>query len=132
MRINAPSNDGLSHSPFVYREAADSPFLRELMISFGGTGYVALYGNLIPELGANRRAARCDVLARQKAGEGMLLKSEPRWNLSAAYHCNVSCDSTGNHPPSTALGTSVTKILSVLSSGNRGGQSSSVTSMPAK
>ncbi len=33
----------LSRSPFVYRKAADSPFLRELMISFGGTGYVALY-----------------------------------------------------------------------------------------
>ena len=33
----------LSRSPFVYRKAADSPFLRELTISFGGTGYVALY-----------------------------------------------------------------------------------------
>jgi plasmid stabilization system protein ParE len=33
----------LSRSPFVYRKAADSPFLRELMIAFGGTGYVALY-----------------------------------------------------------------------------------------
>ena len=33
----------LSRSPFVYRKAADSPFLRELLISFGGTGYVALY-----------------------------------------------------------------------------------------
>lgn len=33
----------LSRSPFVHRKAADSPFLREQMISFGGTGYVALY-----------------------------------------------------------------------------------------
>jgi plasmid stabilization system protein ParE len=33
----------LSRSPFVYRKAADSPFLRKLMIAFGGTGYVALY-----------------------------------------------------------------------------------------
>ena len=33
----------LSRSPFVYRKAADGPFLRELMISFSGTGYVALY-----------------------------------------------------------------------------------------
>ena len=33
----------LSRSPFVYRKAGDSPFLRELMISFGATGYVALY-----------------------------------------------------------------------------------------
>ena len=33
----------LSRSPFVYRQAADGPFLRELMISFGGTGHVARY-----------------------------------------------------------------------------------------
>ncbi len=33
----------LSRTPFVYRKAADSPFLRELLITFGGTGYVALY-----------------------------------------------------------------------------------------
>lgn len=33
----------LSRAPFVYRKAADSPFFRELLIPFGGTGYVALY-----------------------------------------------------------------------------------------
>ena len=34
---------GLSRAPFVYRKAGDSPFLRELLIPFGGAGYVALY-----------------------------------------------------------------------------------------
>ena len=33
----------LSRAPLVYRKAGDSPFLRELVIPFGGTGYVALY-----------------------------------------------------------------------------------------
>jgi plasmid stabilization system protein ParE len=33
----------LSRSPFIYRKAGASPFLRELIIAFGGTGYVALY-----------------------------------------------------------------------------------------
>jgi plasmid stabilization system protein ParE len=33
----------LSRAPFVYRKAGDSPFLRELVITFGGAGYVALY-----------------------------------------------------------------------------------------
>ena len=33
----------LSRMPFVYRKAGDSPFLRELLIPFGGAGYVALY-----------------------------------------------------------------------------------------
>ena len=33
----------LSRAPFVYRKAGDSPFLRELLIPFRGTGYVALY-----------------------------------------------------------------------------------------
>jgi plasmid stabilization system protein ParE len=33
----------LSRSPFVYRKAADSPFLRELLIPFRSSGYVALY-----------------------------------------------------------------------------------------
>ena len=33
----------LSWTPFVYRKAGDSPFLRELLISFRGAGYVALY-----------------------------------------------------------------------------------------
>jgi hypothetical protein len=29
--------------PFTCRKAGDSPFLRELVISFGATGYVALF-----------------------------------------------------------------------------------------
>ena len=33
----------LSRSPFVYRKAGQSPFLRELLIPFRGAGYVALY-----------------------------------------------------------------------------------------
>ena len=32
----------LSRAPFAYRKADDSPFLRELLIPFGSTGYVAL------------------------------------------------------------------------------------------
>lgn len=33
----------LSRTPFAYRKAGDSPFLRELLIPFRGAGYVALY-----------------------------------------------------------------------------------------
>lgn len=33
----------LEHSPFSCRKAADSPFLRELVIAFGGSGFVALF-----------------------------------------------------------------------------------------
>ncbi len=33
----------LSHSPFSCRKAAGSPFLRELIIAFGGSGFVALF-----------------------------------------------------------------------------------------
>ena len=33
----------LSRAPFAYRKAGGSPFLRELLIPFGGAGYVALY-----------------------------------------------------------------------------------------
>lgn len=33
----------LSSSPFACRKAGESPFVRELVISFGSTGYVALY-----------------------------------------------------------------------------------------
>jgi plasmid stabilization system protein ParE len=33
----------LSRAPFIYRKAAQSPFLRELIITFHSTGYVALY-----------------------------------------------------------------------------------------
>jgi plasmid stabilization system protein ParE len=29
--------------PFTCRKAGDSPFLRELVISFGATGYIALF-----------------------------------------------------------------------------------------
>ena len=35
---------GLAFSPFSYRKAiADNPFLRELVIPFGASGYVALF-----------------------------------------------------------------------------------------
>lgn len=34
---------GLAFSPFSYRKAGGSPFLRELVIPFGASGYVALY-----------------------------------------------------------------------------------------
>lgn len=33
----------LSRSPFLYRKAGVSPFLRELIIPFGRSGYVALF-----------------------------------------------------------------------------------------
>jgi len=33
----------LRTSPFTCRKAGDSPFLRELLISFGASGYVALF-----------------------------------------------------------------------------------------
>ena len=33
----------LEHFPFTCRKAAESPFLRELVIPFGATGYVALF-----------------------------------------------------------------------------------------
>lgn len=35
--------DSLKVSPFVYRKADRSPFLRELLIPFGHSGYVALF-----------------------------------------------------------------------------------------
>jgi len=35
--------DSLSRSPFTYRKAGSSPFLRELLIPFGSSGYVALF-----------------------------------------------------------------------------------------
>ncbi len=35
--------DILKTSPFTCRKAGASPFLRELIISFGGSGYVALF-----------------------------------------------------------------------------------------
>lgn len=33
----------MSHSPFSCRKVGESAFVRELIISFGGTGYVALF-----------------------------------------------------------------------------------------
>lgn len=33
----------LTHSPFACRKAGTNPFLRELVISFGAAGYVALF-----------------------------------------------------------------------------------------
>lgn len=33
----------LRRSPFIYRKADDDPFLRELLIPFGQSGYVALF-----------------------------------------------------------------------------------------
>ena len=41
--ITTSIDQHLSRSPFIYRKAADSPFLRELIIPFRGSGYVALY-----------------------------------------------------------------------------------------
>ncbi len=35
--------ESLKVSPFVYRKADRSPFLRELLIPFGRSGYVALF-----------------------------------------------------------------------------------------
>lgn len=41
----------LSRSPFIFRKAAESPFVRELVIPFRQGGYVALYeieaGNVV-------------------------------------------------------------------------------------
>lgn len=33
----------LSRTPFIYRKAGSSPFLREIIIPFGNSGYVALF-----------------------------------------------------------------------------------------
>lgn len=35
--------ESLGRSPFIYRKAGQSPFLRELLIPFGHSGYVALF-----------------------------------------------------------------------------------------
>lgn len=37
------SVDSLKRSPFIYRKSGSSPFLRELLIPFGNSGYVALF-----------------------------------------------------------------------------------------
>jgi plasmid stabilization system protein ParE len=33
----------LSRTPFIYRKSGDSPFLREIIVPAGNTGYVMLY-----------------------------------------------------------------------------------------
>ena len=35
--------ESLKRSPFIYRKADEDPFLRELLIPFGSSGYVALF-----------------------------------------------------------------------------------------
>ncbi|MGE3854741.1 MAG: type II toxin-antitoxin system RelE/ParE family toxin [Planctomycetota bacterium] len=35
--------ESLTRSPFIYRKADDDPFLRELLVPFGSSGYVALF-----------------------------------------------------------------------------------------
>jgi len=45
----------LGRTPFIYRKAGASPFLRELIIPFGHTGYVVLY--------EVRDASTVDILA---------------------------------------------------------------------
>ena len=37
------SVESLGRSPFIYRKAGPSPFLRELLIPFGNSGFVALF-----------------------------------------------------------------------------------------
>ncbi len=37
------ATQNLERTPFIYRKAAQSPFLREMLIPFGSTGYVALF-----------------------------------------------------------------------------------------
>jgi plasmid stabilization system protein ParE len=37
------SLQGLSASPFIYRKSASNPFLREMLIPFGRSGYAALF-----------------------------------------------------------------------------------------
>jgi plasmid stabilization system protein ParE len=39
----ASAVESLSETPFIYRKAGASPFLRELLIPFGHGGYVALF-----------------------------------------------------------------------------------------
>jgi plasmid stabilization system protein ParE len=35
--------ESLKRSPFIYRKADDDPFLRELLVPFGSSGYLALF-----------------------------------------------------------------------------------------
>ena len=39
----ASSIETLTRNPFIYRKTGPSPFLRELLIPFGHSGYVALF-----------------------------------------------------------------------------------------
>jgi plasmid stabilization system protein ParE len=41
--IKAAVEGHLSRTPFIYRKVGESPFLRELVIPFQSSGYVALY-----------------------------------------------------------------------------------------
>ena len=41
--IRATAKHRLAITPFSFRKAAENPAQRELIIPFGGTGYVALY-----------------------------------------------------------------------------------------
>jgi plasmid stabilization system protein ParE len=53
----------LAHSPFSCRKAGDSSFVRELLIPFGTTGYVALFeiqGNQQVIIGAVRHQREDD------------------------------------------------------------------------
>lgn len=53
----------LSFSPFTCRKAGDDPFVRELVIPFGGSGYVALFeieGNDSVLIGAVRHQREDD------------------------------------------------------------------------
>ena len=43
LSVIVDSVDTLGRSPFIYRKAGTSPFLRELLIPFGSSGYVALF-----------------------------------------------------------------------------------------
>lgn len=43
LRAVVDSVQGLTRSPFIYRKAGTSPFLREMLIPFGSSGYVALF-----------------------------------------------------------------------------------------
>ncbi len=46
--IRAAVDHRLAVTPFSFRKAAQSPAQRELIIPFGGTGYVALYEIVSP------------------------------------------------------------------------------------
>jgi plasmid stabilization system protein ParE len=41
--VRAGARDRLAVTPYSFRKAAQTPAQRELIIPFGGTGYVALY-----------------------------------------------------------------------------------------